>query len=100
SMKITICGSIAFIKEMEDAAKELEALGHEAKFPPTAYAGEDGKLIPALEHYQTKKDSVNDKSHWFWKHHDDTIRDHFDKIDWCDAILVLNYDKNGIAGYI
>jgi hypothetical protein len=30
----------------------------------------------------------------------DVIRDHLAKIERSDAILVLNYDKDGIAGYV
>ena len=28
------------------------------------------------------------------------MRKHFDKVAWSDAILVLNYDKNKIEGYV
>lgn len=28
------------------------------------------------------------------------MKAHFTKIEWSDAILVANYDKKGIAGYI
>jgi hypothetical protein len=30
----------------------------------------------------------------------DAILLHFKKIEWCNAILVLNYSKNDIEGYI
>lgn len=30
----------------------------------------------------------------------DFIHEHFKKIEKADAILILNYEKNGIAGYI
>jgi hypothetical protein len=28
------------------------------------------------------------------------INDHYEKIDWCDGILVVNHEKRGISGYI
>jgi len=36
-MKITICGSIAFYKEMEEVKEQLEKLGHEVKLPPSQF---------------------------------------------------------------
>ena len=49
-MKITLCGSTAFILEMEAVAKQLEKLGYEVQFPPVTFTDGDGKewhwLIP------------------------------------------------------
>ena len=99
-MKITICGSTKFIDEMEKVSKELVALGYEVKSPPITEPDENGNPIPTSEYYQLKKDFANDPTHWIWKHHDNPIRDHFTKVEWSDAILVLNYDKNDIKGYV
>ncbi len=99
-MKITICGSVAFIKEMEIEAEKLEALGHEVKFPPTTKSGQNGEPIPTLEYYKYKKEAAGKSDHWIWKTHDDPIRAHFNKVAWSDAILVLNFDKNGVSNYI
>lgn len=30
----------------------------------------------------------------------EAIREHFAKIEWSDAIVVVNSEKNGVAGYI
>ena len=38
--------------------------------------------------------------HEIWDLKRDAISDHFEKIEWCDAILVANYEKRGIEGYI
>ena len=99
-MKITVCGSIAFIKEMEWLANQLIELGHKAEFPPTKIPGEKGELIPALEYYKHKKALPADDKAWIWKHHFQRIKDHFDKVEWAEAILVANFDKNNIVGYI
>lgn len=99
-MKITLCGSIAFINEMDSIRAELEALGHEVKMPPLTKTGEHGESIPSLEYYAIKKAAVNDPTHWFWKQHDEAIRAHFHKVAWADAVLITNYDKNGVANYV
>lgn len=44
--------------------------------------------------------STNSTSGWIWDRKEEAIRLHFEKIEWCDAILVLNYPKNGIENYI
>jgi len=41
----------------------------------------------------------NDDS-WIWDEKEKAIRTHFNKVDWSDAILVLNHGKNNIDGYI
>jgi len=98
-MKITICGSTAFILEMEAVAKELEVLGHRVKFPPVKFTDGDGKEWHALDYYKFKK-SEPFKNPEFLKNHTQRIRDHFECVEWGEAILVTNYDKNNIAGYI
>ena len=45
-MKITLCGSIAFIDEMDAVRKELEVLGHGVQMPPLEIADGQGKMIP------------------------------------------------------
>lgn len=99
-MKITICGSVIFINEMVEVAQELEKLGHKVKMPPTTEPGEDGHPISVLEYYRNKKEAIGNPNHWIWKRHNEPIRNHFDKITWSDVILVLNYEKNTIQGYI
>ncbi|HYV33617.1 MAG TPA: hypothetical protein VE973_02110 [Candidatus Limnocylindria bacterium] len=98
-MKITICGSIAFIREMEAVAKQLKALGHKVKSPPAIFVDGHGKHWDAVDYYKFKKSKpFNDPQ--FLQNHSQRIQDHFDCVDWCDAILVLNYDKNGVKNYI
>ena len=41
-MKITICGSTAFILEMEAVKKQLEGLGHQVAMPPVEFIDFDG----------------------------------------------------------
>ena len=99
-MKITICGSTAFINEMEKVSNELTTLGHEVKFPPMMKFDEHNNPIPTAEYYKYKKEAAGKPDHWIWKRHDEPIRDHFEKVAWSDAVLILNYDKNNIANYV
>ena len=98
-MKITICGSIAFIEEMQETKKNLEKLGHIVEMPPIQIMDGQGKLIPVKEYYTLRK-SADVTDHWVWERKAEAMRNHFNKVMWADAILVLNYDKNGISHYI
>jgi len=98
-MKITICGSIAFYNEMLDAKKWLEDSGHEVKLPPHEVKDENGNMIPVKEYYARRKAAGVDDA-WIWERKSEAITWHFDKVKWADAILVTNYNKNGIAGYV
>jgi hypothetical protein len=98
-MKITICGSIAFYQEMLDVQKQLEAMGHKVKLPPHEVEDENGNMIPVKEYYARRKAAGVDDA-WIWERKSQAITWHFDKEVWADAILVTNYDKNGIAGYV
>lgn len=98
-MKITICGSIAFINEMVEAQKCLEELEHEVKLPPTEVMNDSGKMMPVKEYYTLRKSTTDDDS-WIWDRKEEAMRNHFDKVVWSDVILVLNHDKNNINGYV
>jgi len=98
-MKITICGSIAFLDEMQEAQKILEELGHEVQIPPLEVLGEDDKAIPAKEYYTLRK-ATNDNDSWIWDRKEKAMKLHFDKVVWSDAILILNHSKNGVNHYI
>lgn len=37
---------------------------------------------------------------WIWDRKAEAIRNHFDKVVWSDAILVLNHSKKDISNYI
>ena len=98
-MKITLCGSIAFMDEMDRVKRELEAMGHEVKLPPYEVADENGKMMPVGEYYKLRKAAGVD-DHWIWDRKNEAIATHFDKVAWADAILVVNVTKNGIDHYI
>ncbi|MFA6160706.1 MAG: hypothetical protein WCT54_02340 [Patescibacteria group bacterium] len=98
-MKITICGSISFFDEMQKTQQELESLGHEVKLPPSEIINETGRLMPVKEYYALRK-ATETEDGWIWDRKEEAMHNHFNKVEWADAILVLNYSKNGIDGYI
>lgn len=98
-MKITICGSIAFLNEMIDIKKQLEGLGHTVEMPPVEVEDGNGNLISAIEYYKIRR-NPNCNENWVWERKEWAMKKHFDKVASSDAILVLNYDKNNINGYV
>ena len=98
-MKITLCGSVAFYDEMLSVKERLEKMGHEIKLPPHEVRDDSGKMIPVREYYQKRKEA-DESEKWVWDRKEQAMRVHFDKMNWSDAVLILNYDKNDIKGYI
>ena len=104
-MKITICGSIGFYKEMESARDELIKQGHEVKIPelalevPKEFGG--GKKV-YFGQYIEQNGGIDafPAVHEIWNMKEGAINDHYEKIDWCDGILVVNHEKRGINGYV
>ena len=84
-MKIAICGSMSFAKEMLVVRDRLVQAGHTAILPHDAatYANDPSKLETKWE-----------------KSEQDLIRNYFKEIETSDAILVLNMTKDGIANYV
>lgn len=98
-MKITICGSIAFIDQMIQIKTQLKDLGHEVNIPEARFTDESGVSIDTKQFRKLKKSS-RAKDQWIWDQVHQAITAHFDKINWADAILVTNYDKNNTPNYI
>lgn len=104
-MKITLCGSIGFYKEMESARDELIKSGHEVKIPelalevPEGYAG--GKKV-YFGQFIEQNGGIDafPAGHEIWDMKEGAINDHYEKIDWCDAVLIINDEKRGIQGYV
>ncbi|MFA6047884.1 MAG: hypothetical protein WCV59_03715 [Parcubacteria group bacterium] len=90
-MKITILGSISNAEKMYQIIDQLKAMGHEI-FSHDAmeqYAKGDEDLIAKIE-----------ADHANMKIQHDVIKWYYDAIGKSDAVLVCNFEKNGIAGYI
>ena len=103
-MKITICGSMAFHAEMEKIARQLHKNKHEVKVPllriKVKEKGRDRKMsIRALIEQNGGVDAFP-QDHSIWDEKADAIDDHFKKVEWSNAILVANYPKHNIDGYV
>ena len=90
-MKITICGSMQFYLEMKAVKDGLEVLGHDVFVP--IEVDKDKIPIDALPDV-TDEEKISAKIEY------DFIREHFFKIQKSEAILILNYEKKGVPGYI
>jgi len=88
-MKIAICGSMSFAKEMKEASEKLAGFGHEVFLPEGVEDYIEGRLnkISASEGAKRKAQF-------------DLIRGHYRTIEKSDAVLILNYDKKGIKNYV
>jgi hypothetical protein len=103
-MKLTICGSIAFYTHMEDLKQKLEQKGHEVLIPllaeeATEFGG--GRTIQ-FGTYIEEHGGIGafPAGHKIWDLKEAAIWDHYHKVDWADAILVVNDEKRNIEGYI
>lgn len=104
-MKITLCGSIGFYKEMESARDYLKKLGYEVKIPelsletPKEYGS--GKKVYFGKHIEDNGGmEAFPAGHKIWDLKESAIRDHYEKIDWADTVLIINHEKRGITGYV
>lgn len=104
-MKITICGSMGFYKEMESVRDDLAKHGHAVKIPelalevPQEFGG--GKKV-YFGQYIEENGGIDafPAEHEIWNLKEKAINDHYEKIDWCDGILVVNHEKRGMDGYV
>ena len=92
--EVVICSSAAFYKQVLEVEQELKKLGFRVTLPLTA-----GKMKKSgdfnVEHYKTWYKNASD-----YKRKAFLTKHHFNKVKKGDIVLVLNYEKNGIAGYI
>lgn len=86
---ISICGSMAFHKKMIDMKKQLERMGYTVNAPRSF---EEMGIIDYDDYTQEEGEEL--------KIEYDLIRDYYDKIVNSEAILVANFEKRNIKGYI
>ncbi|MDO8592862.1 MAG: hypothetical protein Q7R92_03805 [bacterium] len=91
-MKITICGSVKFADKFVEAHEKLKALGHEPMMHELMFSIADGSARAIM-------DRVNE-DHGKLKREQGFIKWWHDCIKNSNAVLVLNYDKNGVKNYI
>ena len=91
---ITVCSSAAFYEHVNQIADELEKKGYKVLVPQNAIKmREQGDYT--VEVHKTWYDNPEDfhKKRKF-------MDDHFKEVEKCDAVLIVNDEKRGIAGYI
>ncbi|MDO8494300.1 MAG: hypothetical protein Q7S68_03080 [Deltaproteobacteria bacterium] len=93
-MKITLCSSASFYKQVCEIKKQLQTIGFEVLIPHTANQMEASGDY-RVETYKT----------WFAdpKHFDkktSLMQRHLAEVDAGDVVLVVNLTKNSMAGYI
>ncbi len=91
-MKITIIGSSVFAKQMVEYQNQLIKLGHTVDLHKHYVSQARGGMKDMIEKMKSEHAKV--------KIENDYIRYHYNEIVESDAVLVLNFDKNGIENYI
>lgn len=88
-MKIMLAGSFAFAKEIIEIKKQLEEMGH------TVLTTGDLELIASRPHIKMSfaEELKNCIEH-------DSLQDGFNQVAESDVVLVCNYAKNNIQGYL
>jgi len=84
-MKITICGSMAFAKEILEIKQKLEKQNHIVVIPANT-----DKYAQGIINIENKWEKLEL----------DVFRTYFEEIKKTDAILIINKDKNNIKNYI
>jgi hypothetical protein len=87
-MRIGIIGSMQHTEKMIDLRDQLIGLGHEAYITNLA--------APFIGKSDEEKEQIKLEQ----KNNQDAIREFWQLMQGGDAVLVANYDKNGIANYI
>ena len=91
-MRITLIGSVSFVKRMVGIYRQLESLGHEPLMLGHMFGLADGterKLMADIK-----------RDHAWTKREYDFFRRWHELIKSGDAVLVCNFDKNGIRNYV
>lgn len=89
-MKLVICGSMKFSKEMVDLKNRLGVLGFsEVTLPHNTEKYANKEISPETNH-ESAQNKINS----------DLIRGYYNEIAVADAVLIANYDKGQIENYI
>lgn len=93
-MKIVICSSVSFAEEIMQIKETLEKRGFEVVIPEglSDYLN-DPELKKRASGWGTLEGAER-------KIKNDLIRGYYEEIKTCDAVLIINKDKNGIKNYL
>lgn len=91
---IAVCASVSHYPHLPEIASQLKKLGYKVILPKTAR-----KMIKTKE-FDAEKHKTWYKDPSLYKIKTKLIKAHLKEIEKCDAILVTNYEKNRLNGYI
>ncbi|MCK4714172.1 MAG: hypothetical protein KAT35_01240 [Candidatus Aenigmarchaeota archaeon] len=91
-MKITVCGSVAFAEKLVDVCRRLEELGHQSIMHEDMFGIADGSAPELIDGIKINHAEVKRKYGF--------IKIWYNLILKSDAILVCNFDKNGVKNHI
>ncbi len=99
-MRVCVCSSMSFYDRFAPLREQLELLGHSVLIPELRM--KQGEVRLSVREYMEINggSSAFPSGHEIWEYKTTAIREHFKKIDQSDCILVVNYEKKGISGYI
>lgn len=84
--KIVICGSMRFVEQMGEWQQKLESQGYEV-------------YVPILFDFHKVRDEDGDLERFEEIKRKET-KNHFEKVNNADILLILNYDKDEKKNYI
>lgn len=87
-MIIALCHSMQYAERAKEVQEWFQARGHEAH--PSSFN----------EQFLGLSDEEKEKLKLYQKYEQDAIREHWGTIEKSDVVLILNYEKHGIPGYI
>jgi len=87
-MNIALCHSMQYAEKAKNVQEWFVSQGH------TAFPSSFNTLFLGLS--DEEKEELKLKQ----KYEQDAIREHWGVIQTCDRVLILNYEKHGIPGYI
>jgi hypothetical protein len=94
-MKIAICTSLDFTNKIKGIVNQLTERNHKVIIPQTIEMIFNREVT--LEQILKEKENGEISKRAIKQ---DTLRHYFEKIKGVDAVLVLNFDKKGVKGYI
>lgn len=91
-LTLAVCASVSAYPKAIKASDDIEKLGVNVILPATAVKMKESGEKNVEVGRDWSKVTVHEKAL--------LIRRHFNEIEKCDAILVMNYEKHGKANYI
>ena len=89
---------MAFFHKMQELDQRLRTVGHEVQMP--VWPEENVEMKEAQKQFFEFEKQHLPWQDWMSEYKGKAIREHYAKIIWSDAILVVNEEKRGVPGYI